>query len=339
MLRHLLLAGLVALSPALAAGAAKADGAQVFARDGSAVTFPEGTLAAFDLAIAQGADGLRIDVYQTADGVQVIRTARNLAENTDAASLLPAPAPLKGEAPPVGRPIDLTFYSDYARLTATQPIAGRSTAFDGMFPAPILEDALVLVERRKMERRRKISLLIVLHDTAIHAARGRPMEPRLLATLQKYRLTGSPDVMIGTSEPSSFARLGATGGNPRVFVLGPSTQRPGDAAQTGDRRTFGDYQAPDGLRAVRNFADAILVDVQDVQGTYADGGAMPASTIVDDARGAGLQLFVGGFADADDPVKPRREAIAMYRRIIDLGVDGIVTDEPARAVAARRGRR
>ncbi|MFZ2872172.1 glycerophosphodiester phosphodiesterase family protein [Zavarzinia sp.] len=339
MLRHLLLAGLVALSSGLASVAAKADGVQVFARDGAAVTFPEGTLAAFDLAIAQGADGLRVDVYQTADGVQVIRTARNLAENTDAAALLPAPAPLKGEPAPVGRPIDLTFYSDYARLTATQPIAGRGTRFDGMFPAPILEDLLVLVERRKMERRRRISLLIVLHDTAIHAARGRPMEPRLLATLQKYRLTGSPDVMIGTSEPSSFARLGATGGNPRVFVLGPSTGRPGDAAQTGDRRTFGDYQTPDGLRAVRNFADAVLVDVQDVQGTYADGGAMPASTIVDDARGAGLRLFVGGFADAEDPVKPRREAIAMYRRIIDLGVDAIVTDEPARATAARRGGR
>ncbi|PWR24687.1 glycerophosphodiester phosphodiesterase family protein [Zavarzinia aquatilis] len=338
MFRRLLIAGLVAVSPLLLDGVARADGVQVFARDGAAVTFPEGTLAAFDLAIAQGADGLRVDVYQTADGVQVIRTARNLAENTDAASLLPAPAPIKGEAPPVGRPIDLTFYSDYARLTATQPIAGRSTAFDGMFTAPILEDLLVLVERRKMERRRRIALLIVLHDTAIHAARGRPMEPRLLATLQKYRLNGVSDVLIGTSEPSSFARLGATGGNPRVFVLGPSTQRPGDAAQTGDRRSFGDYQTPDGLRAVRNFADAVLVDVQDVQGTYADGGAMPASTIVDDARAAGLQLFVGGFADADDPVKPRRDALAMYRRIIALGVDGIVTDEPARAVSARFGR-
>lgn len=337
MLRRVLLAGLVAVSPLLVAGATRAEGVQVFARDGAAVTFPEGTLAAFDLAIAQGADGLRVDVYQTADGVQVIRTARNLAENTDAASLLPAPTPVKGEAPAVGRPIDLTFYSDYARLTATQPIAGRSSAFDGMFPAPILEDLLVLVERRKMERRRRIALLIVLHDTAIHAARGRPMEPRLLATLQKYRLNGVSDVMIGTSEPSSFARLGATGGNPRVFVLGPSTQKPGDAAQTGDRRSFGDYQAPDGLRAVRNFADAILVDVQDVQGTYADGGAMPASTIVDDARAAGLQLFVGGFADADDPVKPRRDALAMYRRIMALGVDAIVTDEPARAVTARLG--
>lgn len=336
MFRRVLLAGLVALSPVAVTGAAKADGVQIFARDGAAVTFPEGTLAAFDLAIAQGADGLRVDVYQTADGVQVIRTARNLALTTDAAGQITPAVPPKGEPPAVGNPVDLTFYADYARLTALQPIAGRSHDFDGMFPAPILEDLLVLVERRKIERRRKISLLLVLHDTQVHANRGKPMEPRLLATLQKYGLTGSPDVLIGTSEPSSFSRLGATGGNPRVFVLGTSTERPGDAAATGDRRSFGDYQTPEGLRTIRNFADAVLVDVQDVQGTYADGGAMPATTIVDDARAAGLQLFVGGFADAEDPVKPRREALAMYRRIIALGVDAIVTDEPARADAARR---
>lgn len=336
MFRRLMLAGLLAAGSFLGPAAQAADGVQVIARDGAGVTFPEGTLAAFDLAILQGADMLRVDVYQTFDGVQVIRTARDLALTTDIASLMPRPGPLKGEPPPVGYPVDFTLYGDYARLTSRQPIAGRDTAFDGMFPAPILEDLLVLIERRKQERRRGIGLLLVLHDSEIHAARGRPMEPRLLATLQKYGLAGSPDVLIGTGEPSSFSRLGATGGNPRIFVLGPSTARPADSARTADRRTYGDYQAPDGLRAIRGFADAILVDVQEVQGTYADGGAMPASTLVGDARAAGLRLFVGGFADADDPVKPRRAALEMYHRIFELGVDGVVTDEPVRAVAARR---
>lgn len=336
MFRRLMLAGLLAAGSFLGLSAQAADGVQVIARDGAGVTFPEGTLAAFDLAILQGADMLRVDVYQTFDGVQVIRTDRDLAATTDIASLMPRPGPLKGEPPPVGYPVDFTLYGDYARLTSRQPIAGRDTAFDGMFPAPILEDLLVLVERRKQERRRSIGLLIVLHDSEVHAARGRPMEPRLLATLQKYGLAGSPNVMIGTGEPSSFSRLGATGGNPRIFVLGPSTARPADSARTTDRRTYGDYQAPDGLRAIRGFADAILVDVRDVQGTYADGGAMPASTLVGDARAAGLRLFVGGFADADDPVKPRRAALEMYHRIFELGIDGVVTDEPVRAVAARR---
>ncbi|MDD3446138.1 MAG: glycerophosphodiester phosphodiesterase family protein [Zavarzinia sp.] len=309
---------------------------QVVARDGAAVTFPEATLAAFDLAIAQGADMLRVDVYQTFDGVQVIRTSRNLADTTDIASLGSPPGPIKGEPPPVGYPVDFTLYNDYARLTARQPIPARGTAFDGMFPAPILEDLLVLVERRRMDRRQRIGLLIVLHDSEIHAARGKAMEPRLLATLQKYGLAGSPDVLIGTGDPSSFARLGATGGNPRVFVLGPSTDRPADAARTNNRMTYGDYQTPQGLRAIRDFADAILVGKDAIMGAYADGGAMPPTTLPGDARAAGLRLFVGGFADANDPVRPRPAAIDTYQRFMTLGPEGIVTDEPARAIAARR---
>lgn len=332
----LLAAGIAACSGAGAQAASEGPlGPQVIARDGAAVTFPEATLAAFDLAIAQGADMLRADVYQTFDGVQVIRTRRNLADTTDIASLISSPAAIKGEPPPVGYPVDYTLYGDYARLTARQSIPGRTAEFDGMFSAPILEDLLVLVERRRMDKRRRIGLLLVLHDAEIHAARGRPMEPRVLATLQKYGLAGSPDVMIGTGDPSGFARLGATGGNPRIFVFGASTTRPADAARTGDSRTYGDFQTPRGLRAVREFADAILVDADDVQGTYPDGGVMPPTTLVGDARAAGLQVYVGGFADDGDSILPRPAALAMYRRIFALGVNGIVTDEPARAIAAR----
>lgn len=335
MLRRLLTLGLLALMPAAGlATAAQADPV-VIARDGSAVTFPEATMAALDLAILQGADMLRLDVYQTMDGVLVIRTARDLAATTNAAAVLRPPVGVKGEPPPAGFPVDLVPYASYAQLTARQIIAGRDMSYDGMFPAPILEDAFVLVARRQIDRRRSIGMLIVLHDTQIHAARNRPMEPKLIAALQKYGLAGSPQVLLGASEPSSLQRLAGLG-NPRVFVLGPSTLRPADSAVTRNNATFGDYQAPEGLRAARGFADAILVDFNDVQGYYPDGGAMPPSTIVSDANAAGLGLYVGGFADADDPVKPRRAAIDMYRRVFALGVSGIVTDEPVRAVAARR---
>ncbi len=337
MVRRLLIAGLLAAGAALGAGsAAQAGQPEVIARDGTAITFPEATLAAFDLAILQGADSLRVDVYQTFDGVLVIRTDRNLAATTNAASVLTPPGPIKGEPAPVGFPIDFTTYQDYARLTARQTIPGRDNSFDGMFSAPILEDLLVLVERRQSERRRTIGLLIVLHDTQVHAARGRPMEPRLISTLQKYGFAASPDVLIGSSEPSSFARLGGLQGR-RVFVLGTPSSRPADAAQTGDRRSFADYATADGLRTVRNFADAVLVDVQDTLGGLGEGAPVPA--LVGNAKAAGLMLFVGGFADADNPVLPRRAAIAAYHRAFNLGADAVVTDEPARALAARRNGR
>jgi len=337
MLRRLLTIGFLAAAPALglAGVATAAERPAVIARDGSAVTFPEATLAALDLAILQGADSLRLDVYQTLDGVLVIRTARDLAATTNAASVLARPVGVKGEPPVVGFPVDLVPYSSYAQLTARQIVAGRDLRFDGMFPAPILEDAFALIARRQVDSRRAIGLLIVLHDTQLHAARGRPMEPRLVAAMQKYGLAGAPQIMIGAGEPTSLQRL-AGPGNPRVFVLGPSTARPADSAVTKNSATFGDYQAPEGLRAIRGFADAVLIDFPDVRGYYPDGAAMPPSTIVADAKAAGLGLYVGGFADADDPLKPRREAVDTYARVFALGVDGIVTDEPARAIAARR---
>lgn len=335
MLRRLLTLGFLAVLPAAGLATGAAADPLVIARDGSAVTFPEATLAALDLAILQGADSLRLDVYQTFDGVLVIRTARDLAATTNAASVLPRLVAPRGQPEIVGWPVDQVRYADYASLTARQTIPGRPGGYDGMFPAPILEDALTLITRRQIDRNRQIGLVIVLHDAQIHAARNRAMEPRLIKALQKYNMLGAPQIMVGSDEPSSLQRLAGIG-NRRVFVLGPSTARPDDAAVTGNRATFGDYQAPEGLRAVRAFADAVLVDFPDVQGYYADGGAMPPSTIVADARAAGLALYVGGFADADDPLKPRRAALDSYNRIFALGVDGIVTDEPARAIAARR---
>jgi glycerophosphoryl diester phosphodiesterase len=59
-------------------------GPLVFAHRGGCALGPENTLAAFDLGMAAGADGLELDVHLSADGVPVVHHDRTLERTTSA---------------------------------------------------------------------------------------------------------------------------------------------------------------------------------------------------------------------------------------------------------------
>ena len=61
------------------------DRPQVFAHRGGCALGPENTLAAFDIGMAAGADGLELDVHLSADGVAVVHHDATLERTTDAA--------------------------------------------------------------------------------------------------------------------------------------------------------------------------------------------------------------------------------------------------------------
>lgn len=61
---------------------------QVFAHRGGSALGPENTIAAFDLGVASGADGLELDVHLSADGVVVVHHDETLDRTTSGAGLL-----------------------------------------------------------------------------------------------------------------------------------------------------------------------------------------------------------------------------------------------------------
>src|SRR5436190_3332796 len=61
---------------------------QVFAHRGGSALGPENTLAAFDLGMAAGADGLELDVHLSSDGVVVVHHDETLDRTTDATGVL-----------------------------------------------------------------------------------------------------------------------------------------------------------------------------------------------------------------------------------------------------------
>jgi glycerophosphoryl diester phosphodiesterase len=58
---------------------------QIWAHRGSSKAAPENTLAAFDLAVRQGADGIELDVHLTADGIVVVTHDESCLRATGAA--------------------------------------------------------------------------------------------------------------------------------------------------------------------------------------------------------------------------------------------------------------
>ena len=65
-------------------------GPQVFAHRGGCDLGPENTIAAFDIGLAAGADGLELDVHLSADGVVVVHHDTTLDRTTDATGLIAA---------------------------------------------------------------------------------------------------------------------------------------------------------------------------------------------------------------------------------------------------------
>lgn len=61
-----------------------ADRPQVFAHRGGCDLGPENTIAAFDIGMAAGADGLELDVHLSADGVVIVHHDPTLDRTTDA---------------------------------------------------------------------------------------------------------------------------------------------------------------------------------------------------------------------------------------------------------------
>ncbi len=320
-----------ALAFALSAGGVPALAeTQIVARGGTAVMWPEMTTAAADLAITQKADAILIQLAQTADGALVVRPGRDLGRSTDAGDVLGAPPPGRG-ADSGSWFVDQITAASYDRLRARQTDPTRDRSFDGVFPAARLGDFLALVRDRSRQYGRKIGLIIVIEGSSFYAERRLPIEARLVEQINAAGL-GDPasGVWLASREPSSLTVLRGLTPLPLMFVVGAGTSLPPDAAVTGDKRSYGAFLAPQGLADLRRFSDGVLVDRSAI--TVAGGG------LIADARAAGLKLYLGGFAVPGTPMQPRAQAIADYRRMIGLGVDGIVTDEPLRAVEAGRAR-
>ena len=257
-------------------------------------------------------------------------------------------------------------------LRAVQPMADRDQTHNGKYQIPTLQEVLDLAKAEGAKAGRTVGVYPETKHPTYHVNLGLKLEDRLLAVLAQYGYTtkASP-VIVQSFEVSNLKYLrsktqirlvqlvDANDVNPDGSMdLTAPYDKPYDFAVAGDARTFASLLTPAGLKEVKTYADGIgpwkpyLIPSKQVDANK-DGKAddlnadgviddrdrvmMPATDVVKNAHAEGLMVHPYTFRSeakrlaSDFKGDPKAE----YKLFYNLGVDGVFSDFPDHAKAAR----
>jgi glycerophosphoryl diester phosphodiesterase len=273
-----------------------------------------------------GADYIEPDLVSTRDGVLVARHENEISGTTDVSSR-PQFAARRTTKAIDGVPVTGWFTEDFTlaelrtlraveRLPAVRP---QNTVFDGRFQVPTLQEVIDLAAAESRRLHRTIGIYPETKHPSYFASIGLSLEEPLV------RMTDLPLVQL----------LDATG-------------RPYDFTVAGDTRTYLDLTKPVNLKEISRYADGIGTNKNLLLPRDATGRLLEPTTVVRDAHRAGLLVHAWTFR-AENQFLPldlrigtdpnaRGDIIAEYELFLRLGLDGMFSDHPDTAVAARAGR-
>jgi glycerophosphoryl diester phosphodiesterase len=338
------------LLSALAAVAASGQGAPVtkpiiIAHRGASGERPEHTLAAYDLAIDQGADFIEPDLVPTRDGQLVARHENEIGETTDVADH-PEFADRRTTKTIDGRAVTGWFTEDFT-LAELKTLRARerlpqlrpgNRAHDGRHPIPTLAEVIALAKRRSAETGRTIGIYPETKHPTYFARIGHPTDAKLVAELRAagWDAADAP-VFIQSFEVANLKRLhGLT--KVRLIQLMDGQGGPADGAVP----SYAEMATPAGLKQVATYAWGIGPN----KAMLWAGSGRP-STLVADAHAAGLgvhpwtyraenHFLPAAHKRGDDPAA-KGDIVGEIRAAIAQKVDGFFTDFPALGRDARDG--
>lgn len=293
----------------------------LIAHRGASGYVPEHTLAAYWLAIEQGADYVEPDLVITKDGVLVARHENAIALLNADGSLREATTDVADRPEFASRKTTKTidgvaltgwFTEDFTlaelkTLRARERLPALRTAntrFDNMFEVPTLNEVLDLV-RQANERRRQQALsrgglkaLLKVKPIGVYpetkhssyfASIKLPLEEPLLRTLARhgYHHKGDP-VIIQSFEVANLKALSRKT-SLRLAQLLSNGGQPYDFTVAGDRRTYADLATPAGLKEIASYADGIGAHTA-LMIPLVGGRLGTPTTLVRDAHAAGLTV-------------------------------------------------
>jgi glycerophosphoryl diester phosphodiesterase len=298
---------------------------------------PEHTAASYELAIDLGAELIEPDVVVSKDGVLVVRHESELSLSTDIADR-PEFAARRTTKDLDGVPRTDWFAEDFTlaelrtlraveRMPDLRPL---NTAYDGYFGILTLGEVISLARSHSTDRR-EIRVLAELKHPGWSTEHGLPMAELVADELRRLDAADSSgSVMLQSFEPGVLrdlrSRLGEDG--PRMVQLV-------DDHAEGDRMV-----GRPGLREISTYAQAIGPSRDRILGENAGR----QSTLVEEAHRAALAVFCWTLR-AENAFLPEHlrvgnapdglgDALADARRLLALGVDGLITDAPDFAVSA-----
>lgn len=344
----------------------------VIAHRGACGYRPEHTLAAYALAIAQGADFIEPDLVPTRDGVLIARHENELSDSTDVADH-PEFADRRCVKEVDG--IERTgWFSEDFTLDEIKTLRARerlpqlrpdNTAYDGRFEVPTFAEVLALLREAEGQGRRVGVYPETKHPTYFARAGrhldGQPiglsLPQRVVADLCAVGFTDPGRVFLQSFEIESLLELRrlwmpAAGVQfPLVQLIGnPRRGRPQDLAwhlaQGHDLdAVYGDLGAcwPERLGGSLRYGHLLqpaALHWLRAQGIAALGPNFE-SLLPDGPDGAPTSLLVDAHAAglALHPYTLRAElgGEAYGRRLLELGIDGFFIDQPDLGVRLRNG--
>jgi glycerophosphoryl diester phosphodiesterase len=335
----------------------------VIAHRGASGYRPEHTLAAYELAIEQGADFIEPDLVLTADGVLICRHDNLLDLTTNVAEVAqsnPSIAALRTTKSVDGEEVTGWFAEDLTieqigKLRAIErrvgdppkPFRPANAAFDGQFKIPTFAEVIQLARAKGVGIYPETK-----HPTHIERATGVNMSAVLLDALEAAGVQDFVDLptYIQSFEVSNLRFLNREmerrGMELPLIQLLDANGQPFDARTSGGSLTYDQMATREGLAAIAEYADGVgpekyhfLIPL-DREGRL-DSAA--ATTFVADAHAAGLvvhpytfraenrslpaNLQVGGAKDEEFDIAPG-DSLREMQLFLELGVDGFFTDQP-----------
>ncbi|MEV1331485.1 glycerophosphodiester phosphodiesterase [Micromonospora costi] len=313
---------------------------------------PEHTLEAYRLAIRMGADFIEPDLVSTKDGVLVARHENEISGTTDV-SAHPEFAGRKATKTIDGVAVTGWFTEDFTlaelktlRAKERLPqVRVTNTAFNGRFEVPTLQEVIDLARNEGRARGRTIGIYPETKHPTYFASIGLALEEPLVKVLRANKLTrkNSP-VIVQSFETANLRKLNRMI-DVRLAQLLDAAGRPYDFTVAGDTRTYQDLASAAGLKWVAGYADGIGANKNLIVPRDAAGKLLAPTTVVRDAHREGLivhawtfrvenQFLPVDFRIGTDP-NARGDITSEYELFFRLGLDGVFSDQPDTAVAAR----
>ena len=257
-------------------------------------------------------------------------------------------------------------------LRAIQPMAERDQSFNGKYQIPTLQEVLDLAKSDGAKANRTVGVYPETKHPTYHVNLGLKLEDRLLAVLAQYGYTSkNSPVIVQSFEVSNLKYLrtktqirlvqlvDANDVNPNgTMDLTAPYDKPYDFAVAGDARTFASLLTANGLKEVKTYADGIgpwkpyLIPSRQVDANNdgkpddlnndgriddRDRVMMPATDVVKNAHAVGLMVHPYTFRSEARRLASnfKGDPKAEYKLFYELGVDGVFSDFPDTAKAAR----
>lgn len=315
----------------------------VIAHRGACGLRPEHTLAAYELAIDQGADYIEPDLVPTKDGILVSRHENDISNTTNVADH-PEFADRRTEKVVDGEKITGWFTEDFTfaelktlRTKEALPFRILSKAHDGKFPLVSLEEIIDLVRRKAAETGRTVGIYPEVKHPTYFRSLGIPIEERVVEALRECE--GDPRVpaFIQCFEPTCLETLHSLTDLPLVLLV-DAEGKPYDSTAQGIDRDFAYLTSPAGLAEVAGYARVIAPNKDMILPPDARGNLTGPTGLINDAHAAGLLVHAWSFRNENILLLPGLHGNAQteYQLFFDAGGDGVLTDHTDAAIAARQ---